>query len=108
MLEDAPADMRRKLRCGWSALGLRLGSPDDDRLVLGWAVRLSAPDFALLGADSRLGLLGEVLFARRPGSLLFATFIQLRNPVARAAWVGVAPGHRQVVRNLLDRAAGSV
>lgn len=103
MLEDAPADTRRALRRGWSLLGLRLGSTDDERLVLGWEVRRSAPDFALLGTDGRLGLLGEVLFKREPHALLFATFVQLQNPATRAVWAAIAPGHRQVVGKLLAR-----
>jgi hypothetical protein len=102
-LEGAPRDTRRALRCGWSALGLRLGSTRDERLVLGWQVRRSTPDVALLGADSPLGLRGEVLFRSEPHALLFATFVQLRNPIARTIWAPVAPRHRHVVRSLLQR-----
>ena len=61
LLEDAPAGMQRSLRRGWCALGLLLGSTRDERRVLGWEVRRRAPEFALLGADSRLGMVGEVL-----------------------------------------------
>jgi hypothetical protein len=39
ILEDAPIIMRRALRWGWFALGLRLGSTRSDRFVLGWEVR---------------------------------------------------------------------
>jgi hypothetical protein len=105
ILEDAPTSMRSALRWGWFALGLRLGSTRSDRLVLGWEVRRSTPDFVLLGASSRLGLQGEVLFKRQQRRLLFATFVQQENPVARAVWGGVAPGHRQVVRYLLEQAS---
>lgn len=105
MLDDAPADTRRALLWVWSALGLKLGSTRDQRLVLGWEVRRTSPDFALLGADSRLGMLGEVLLERHSNALFFATFVQLQNPVARAVWAKVAPGHRQAVRNLLEQAA---
>jgi len=109
ILEDAPASMRRALRSGWLALGLRLGSTRSDRSVLGWQVRRSTPDFALLAASSRFGLEGEVLVKHQQHTLLVATFVQLENPIARTVWAGVAPGHRQVVRNLLEQAAaGSV
>jgi hypothetical protein len=105
VVEDVPAKMRRSLRWGWLALGLRLGSTRSDRLVLGWEVRRSDPDFALLGASGRLGLEGEVLFAREQRALLFATFVQLENRIARAAWARVAPQHRRVVRHLLKQAS---
>ena len=104
MLEDAPPDARRALRWVWKGLGLKLGSTGNERLVLGWEVRLSSPEVALLGADSLLGLRGEVLLKRQSELLLFATFIQFQNPVARAVWSRVAPGHRQTVRNLLEAA----
>jgi hypothetical protein len=107
MLEDAPAETRRALRWAWTALGLKLGSTRDERLVLGQELRRSSPDHALLGADSRLGLLGEVLLERRADALFFATFVQLRTPIARAVWARVAPGHRKAVRNLLERCAAA-
>ena len=105
LLEDAPAGMQRSLRRGWCALGLLLGSTRDERRVLGWEVRRRAPEFALLGADSRLGMVGEVLVERRPRALIVATFIQMRNPLARVVWAGVSPGHRQAVRALLEGVA---
>jgi hypothetical protein len=105
MLEDAPPKMRRALRWGWFALGLRLGPTRSDRLVLGWEVRRSSPDFALLGASSRLGMEGEVLLERRQQMLLFATFVQLNTRIARAVWPQVAPRHRRVVRHLLQQVA---
>jgi hypothetical protein len=108
ILEDAPIIMRSALAGGWFALGLRLRPPRSDGLVLGWEVRRSSPDFALLAAGSPLGLLGEVLFKRRQDTLLFATFVQQENPIARAVWAGFAPGHRQVVRCLLEQAGRRV
>jgi hypothetical protein len=105
VLEDAPRLMRRKLRRGWRALGLRVGSPRSARRVLGWEMRRSTSDVVLLGAGSFIGMPGELLFRREPDGLLFATFIRQGNPVARALWARVAPGHRQVVRSLLARAA---
>lgn len=102
MLDDAPVNTRRALSRGWFALGLRLGSPRSDRFVLGWEVRHSTPDVALLGAGGRLGLSGELLFERREHSLLFATFVQLDNMVARAVWARIAPLHRRIVQHLLE------
>ena len=104
LLEDAPPGTRRALRLGWSSLGLRLGSTRSERLVLGWEVRRSIPEVALIGASSCLGLEGEVLFKRQQQTLLVATFVQLDNAIARAVWAGVAPGHRRVVQNLLEQA----
>ncbi len=105
ILEGAPAHTRRVLRSGWASLGLQLGSTEDPDLVLGWELAHSAPDFALLtpAKGSRLGLLGEVLLTRRPDAVMIATFLELKNPAARAVWAGVAPGHRQVVRHLLGQ-----
>jgi hypothetical protein len=102
VLDRAPAEARAALRRGWFALGLRLGSARSG--VLGWELRRNTPDVALLGARSRLGMPAEVLFKREPDGLLFATFVQHRNPLVRAVWAGVAPGHRRVVRRLLEAA----
>jgi hypothetical protein len=104
VLEGAPADLRKSLSRGWRALGLRLGSTHSDRFVLGWAVRRSGAGFALLRASGRFGLSGELLFEPREHELLFATFVQLDNPVARAAWAVIAPRHRKVVEHLLAQA----
>jgi hypothetical protein len=68
-------------------------------------VRRSTPDVALLGASSRLGLPAELLCKRQQHTLLFATFVQQENQIARAVWAGVAPVHRPVVRYLLERAS---
>jgi len=105
MIEGAPTSTQRALRRGWWALGLRLGPSRSDRFVLGWEVRRSDSDFALLGSSGRLGLSGELLFEPGQDALLFATFVQLDNPVARAMWTGIAPHHRKVVRHLLEWAA---
>jgi hypothetical protein len=45
-----------------------------------------------------------VLFKCRSRTLLLATFIRLDNPAARALWAGIAPGHRLIVRRLLESA----
>jgi hypothetical protein len=107
MVEDAPRLMRSALPWAWGALGLQHGSTRSDRLVLGWEVRRSTPDIALLGAGSRLGLPAELLFKRQRHTLLVATFVQQENPIARAVWAGVAPVHRQVVRYALEQASYS-
>jgi hypothetical protein len=103
ILEDAPAATRRSLRRGWFALGVRLGSTEDDRLILGWKVRRSTPDFALLAASSLFGMDAEVLCKREPNALLVATFMRLKNPVARVVWAAVASRHRRVVRHLIKQ-----
>ena len=92
ILEAAPDGMRRAMRWGWFALGLRLGPVGSERHVLGWEVRRSTPHFVLLAAASRLGLRAEVLLKRRPNGVLFATFVHQENAVARAVWARVAPG----------------
>jgi hypothetical protein len=71
--------------------------------VLGWEVRRSTPDVALLGANGRR-LSGELLFEHQQHTLLFATFVQLENRIAGALWAGITPRHRQVVRDLLEQA----
>lgn len=106
ILEDAPVSTRNALSRGWSKLGLRVGSTDPDRFVLGWELRRSTPDVALLGARGRLGLSGELLFERQQHTLLFATFVQLENAIARSLWTAIASRHRQVVRDLLEQASG--
>jgi hypothetical protein len=91
VLEEAPVATRNALRSGWLALGLRHGVARSDRSVLGWELRRSTPDSALLSAGSRVGLPGEVLFERRQRTLLLATFLQYENPFARALWAGSRP-----------------
>jgi Protein of unknown function (DUF2867) len=104
MLEGASPHTQTKLRTVWLALGLKLGPTDSKERVLGWKVRRSNPDAVVLAAKSGLGLSAEVLVERRRRSLLAATFLQQHNPIARAIWFGIAPGHRQTVRRLLEAA----
>jgi hypothetical protein len=108
ILEDAPIIMRAALPWGWFALGLRLAPTRSDRFVLGWEVRRSTPDFALLGAGSRLGLAAELLFKRQQQTVLFATLVQQENRIARAVWAGVEPVHRPIVRYVLEQAGRRV
>ena len=105
MLRDAPASVRRRLWLGWTALGLRLGSPWSSHRVLGWTIKHSDPAVVLLAADSWLGLRAQLLFRSEPGGLLFATFVQQTNPAARALWAAITPRHQHVVRALLASAA---
>ena len=104
IMEGVPIVLRSALPWGWFALGLQLGSTGSDRSVLGWEVRRSTPDFVLLGAGSRLGMPAELLVERQERALLFATLVQHDNHIARAVWAGVEPGHRQVVRYVLELA----
>jgi hypothetical protein len=104
VLEDASIVVRTALVLGWSSLGLRLGAPWSDRFVLGWEVRCSTPKFVLLAAGSRVGMPAELLFKRQQDTLLFATFVQWENLLARAAWSGTEPVHRLVVRQILEQA----
>ena len=104
ILEDAPIIVQSALLRGWSALGLKLGSTRSDRFVLGWEVRRSTPDFVLLGAGSRIGMPAQLLLKRQQDALLFATFVQQENSIARAVWAGVELVHRPVVRYVLEQA----
>ena len=58
----------------------------------------------LLGAESRVGMPGELLFALRPEGLHFATFVHHRTPATRAVWAAVERTHVRIVLGLLDRA----
>ena len=107
MLEEAPVATRCALLSGWTSLGLRLGAPWSEARVLGWRVQESTPDRAVLAARSVLGLNAELLFQRRPHALFFSTLLQQTNPLARVVWAGIAPGHQQVVRSLLEQAVVS-
>jgi hypothetical protein len=50
------------------------------------------------------GCAAELLVECQQHTLLFATFVQLENRIARALWAGIAARHRQVVRDLLEQA----
>jgi hypothetical protein len=102
ILRDAPLAMRARLLAGWSVLGLKLGGASS--AVLGWEMRSSTSEFALLGADSRIGMPAELLIKRDAGGLLFATLVQHDHRIARAMWAAVEPGHLRVVPYLLEQA----
>jgi hypothetical protein len=103
-LEDAPLATRRMLQSGWLSLGLKLGGSGSERFVLGWELQRSTSDVVLLGAGSRIGMPAQLLFKCREDALLFATFVQQDNPLARATWAGVEHVHVRVVRRLLEQA----
>jgi hypothetical protein len=105
VLEDAPASVRRTLRSGWDAIGLKLGAAGVEGFVLGWEIRRSTPDHVLLSAGSRIGMPGELLVKRQPDTLLFSTFVQHDHRLARTVWAGVEPAHVPIVRRVLEQAA---
>lgn len=105
VLEDSPVSVRGALVAGWSAIGLKLGFGRSRERVLGWEIRLNSPDAVLLGAGSRIGLLGQLLFKRLSDRLLFCTFVQQRNAGARAMWARVEPVHVPTVRRILEQAS---
>jgi hypothetical protein len=107
-LEGASPKARRELRRGWPLLGLKMAPHGAEGAILGWRLRHSDADFALLGADSRIGMPAELLFRPEPDGLLFATFIQQRNPLVRMLWAPIGSPHRRVVPTLLRRAAGRI
>jgi hypothetical protein len=106
VLEDAPVAVRRRLQSGWTAIGLKLGRASEEGSILGWEIRRNTRDHVLLGAGSRIGMPGELLFMRHRDALLFATFVQQHNLIARTVWAGVEPVHVPFVRELLMDAVG--
>jgi hypothetical protein len=104
IMEGAGLTTRSQLLSGWSAIGLKVGK-SSERSVLGWAVRRCAPDYVLVGADSRIGMPGELLFKKERGAVLFATFVQQNNLVARAVWAVTEPVHVRIVRDIMDHAS---
>jgi len=105
MIEGAPAEVRRSLRLGWTLLGLKLGPAGSPEHVLGWELEHSGEDHALLVAGSRIGMPGELMLKPEGDRLLFCTFIQQGNPLAKIVWWPVEGRHRQVVPSLMGRAA---
>jgi hypothetical protein len=104
ILEGAPLTARSQLLSGWSAIGLKVRT-SSGRSVLGWEVRHSTPDHVLLGANSRIGMPGELLFKKDCGAILFSTFVQQNNLVARAVWAVTEPVHVRTVHDLMARAS---
>jgi hypothetical protein len=104
ILEGAPAPLRASLPPGWASLGLRHGPLDSEDHVLGWPIRDRTEDHLLLGAESRLGMEAELLFARWEGGLVFATVIRFDRAATRVLWAGIERPHKRVVRTLLHHA----
>ncbi len=105
VIEQTPLKIRVTLVSGWTALGLKLGSPWAADRVLGWEIRQSTPDHVLLDAGSRLGLSGELLFRPDPDGVLFVTFVHQNNRFARVVWARIETLHREIVHSLLKHAA---
>jgi hypothetical protein len=105
VLDGAPLAMRGQLLLGWSAIGLKPAIGGATRSILGWQIRESPPEFVLLGRDSLIGMPGELLFRSEGDALLFCTFVQHTNFVARATWASIESRHVQIVRDLLSQAA---
>src|SRR3954466_898856 len=104
VIEGASARTRSVLRHAWALLGVRLGSADDPSLVLGWPVRRRGPDLVVLAAGSPIGIDAEVLCRVQDDRLLMATFMHLKNPLARLTWALVAPSHQRIVPRLIRQA----
>jgi hypothetical protein len=104
ILQDAPATVRARLRWAWTAIGLRLGPTDSPRTVLGWPVHARDSDALLLGADSRIGMPGELSLQREGSVLSFSTRVRHDNPIARAVWSAIVDSHVRTVRSLLESA----
>jgi hypothetical protein len=105
MLEGAAPKTRRSLRRAWPLLGLKMAPHGAEGTILGWRLRHSGADHALLGADSRIGMPAELLFRPEPDGLFFATLIQQRNPLVHALWAPIGRPHREVVPALMRNAA---
>jgi hypothetical protein len=104
ILEGTPLAVRTQLLAGWSAIGLKVRG-GSQRSVLGWEIRRAVPDHVLLGADSRIGMPGELLLRKEDGALLFATMVSHRNLIARGVWAVTEPVHVRVVRDILAQAS---
>ena len=104
IMEGAPLTTRSQLLSGWSAIGLKVGT-SSGRSILGWEVRRCAPDYILVGADSRIGMPGELLFKKECGAVLFATFVAQHNLAARAVWALTEPVHVRIVGDIMEHAS---
>lgn len=103
ILEHTSAAMRIRLRAGWTMLGIGLhhGEPVT---IAGWPIGHNSAEYVRLQGDSRLGLTGQLVTRVTDDGVVFATFAQLSNPLARSLWATVLPGHLTIVRSLLEGA----
>ena len=105
VLEDAPLRARSAMVTSWTAIGLRLhffgGS---DRFVLGWEIRRRSRDVLLLGASSLIGMPAELVVRRENQTLLFATLVEKRTPLASLVWASIEAMHQSFVPALIERA----
>jgi hypothetical protein len=104
VFDGTPLALRANLLVGWLAIGL-MPAMGRSPSILGWEIQANTPEFILLGRDSLIGMPGELLFKRERDGLLFCTFVQHGNPVARAVWASIESSHVRIVRDLLEQAA---
>lgn len=104
ILEGTSAAMRIRLRAGWTMLGIGLhhGEPDT---IAGWPITHNSAEYVRLQGDSRIGLTGELITRVTRDGVVFATVVQLSNPIARSVWARVLPTHLAIVRSLLEDTA---
>lgn len=106
VLDGAPRAVKANLRMGWVSIGLMPATTTSSRSILGWEIRESTPEFVVLGRSSSIGMPGELLFKREHDALLFCTFVQHNNRVARAVWNSIEAAHVRIVHDLLEQAVG--
>jgi hypothetical protein len=106
VLDGAPLAVKATLQLGWVSIGLMPAITASSRSILGREIRESTPEFVLLGRSSLIGMPGELLFTRDHDALLFCTFVQHDNRVARAVWNSIEAAHVRIVRDLLEQAVG--
>ena len=104
ILERTSATVRVRLCTGWTALGIRLHHGRHDT-VAGWPITVNTTEYIRLQGDSRIGLTGQLVTRVFDEGVMFATVVQLGNPVARLAWAKVLPAHLAMVRSLVEGAA---
>jgi Protein of unknown function (DUF2867) len=103
IFDEAPTHLRLRLWSAWLALGFRLSTPDANGCVLGWSVRESTRNCVVLGSNSSIGMPAELLLMRHERRLLFDTFVEQDNPIARAVWASVQPVHTRAVPWVLQQ-----
>jgi hypothetical protein len=99
ILENTSVAMRARLTAGWTMLGLRLRR-SSAHSIAGWPITRDDAEYVRLQGDSRIGLAGQLVTRVVDGGVVFATFVQLGNPVARAVGARVLPTHLAIVESL--------